>query len=114
MPRDGHSSLTVSDETFEVLKQHKPDRETWDEFLSQAARMANPYPGDTESKLHLHEHTRSHLDYVETRDTEPDGYGKIEVYYWGHGKKFLTLPHPQITDRLEDDDALTLEGATDE
>lgn len=106
MPRDGHTSLTISDDTFEDLERHKPDDFTWDEFLERAARQANPYPDDANRKLHLHEQTRHRLQYINTKDTPGDGHGKVEVYYWGHGGQFLMLPYPEINDRLTDEDGI--------
>lgn len=35
MPREGKTSITVKDETFEMLKRNKPDGVTWDYYLKQ-------------------------------------------------------------------------------
>jgi len=35
MPRNGRTSITVKDETFEKLKRNKPDGVTWSHYLTE-------------------------------------------------------------------------------
>lgn len=38
MPREGKTGITLNDETFEDLRDRKPDGVTWDWFLDKATQ----------------------------------------------------------------------------
>ena len=85
MPREGKTSISVDEGTFEELKEKKNDSMTWDTFLLKASRTLKPEDVDT-SELKRSEQHDIHLQYVSSSD---DGW---ETYWWVHGKRFLLLP----------------------
>jgi hypothetical protein len=100
MPRDGKKSLTVSEDTYETLRERKPETDTWDEFLEAGAKSVTPYPESIDSQLKADEQTRRHLEYIDTR--EDDLGFRHEIYFWPYGGMFLRLMNDELIQREND------------
>lgn len=86
MPRNGKTALTMSDETFEMLKNKKEVFDgTWDDFFHQYIT-----PRFQEDK----QEGSQDIEYIKTRDNGD------EVYFHPRKKEFVNLPSDEV-DRRE-------------